>query len=376
MNPRVLCGALCRGDYRCRLQVPVLLVLCGVRLSLLARRVPSQNRLARRADFIEAAYARGMRRGLHQIRIGCGFFRNRAHGVDEKVALFLGFGFGGLDHKRARNDQRKSGGVWMEAVVDQALGDIHGADAILLLVRVAEYDFVHRWQGIREIVGAFEMLAYVVGVEHGVFRGLPDAGTVRKDVSKRAHQDAEIAREGFYAADGIGANGFEREAPAFFFHEDRDRAVRLEDFLHGDRAGAWAASAVWRGKRFVQIEMHHVNAEISRPRDAGKGVHVGAIHVQKRAFSVENLRDFWDALLENAERRRIGDHQRGNVGRDKFAQLVDIDLAVRFGLDVFDFVAGDDRGGRIRAVRGIGNQNFLARIALFFEIGAYQQQAR
>jgi len=35
-----------------------------------------------------------------------------------------------------------------------------------------------------------------------------------------------------------GANGFEREAPAFFFHEDRDRAVRLEDFLHGHRAGA------------------------------------------------------------------------------------------------------------------------------------------
>ncbi len=91
---------------------------------------------------------------------------------------------------------------------------------------------------------------------------------------------------------------------------------------------------------------------------------------------MQNLGDFWDALLENAERRRIGDHQRGNVGRDKFAQLVDIDLAVRFGLDVFDFVAGDDRGGRIGAVRGIGNQNFLARVALFFEIGAYQQQAR
>ena len=122
--------------------------------------------------------------------------------------------------------------------------------------------------------------------------------------------------------------------------------------------------------------MHHVNAEVSRPRDAGKRVHVGAVHVQQRAFGVENLCDFGDALLENAERRRIGDHQRGDVGRDEVAQLVDVDLAVRFGLNVFDFVAGDNRGGWIGAVRGVGNQNFLARVALLFEIGAYQQQAR
>ena len=49
---------------------------------------------------------------------------------------------------------------------------------------------------------------------------------------------------------------------------------------------------------------------------------------------------------------------------------------VRFGLDVLDFVAGDHRGGGIRAVRGIGNQNFLARIALLLEVRADQQQAR
>ena len=53
--------------------------------------------------------------------------------------------------------------------------------------------------------------------------------------------------------------------------------------------------------------------------------------------------------------------------------FVDVNLAVRFGLDVFDFVAGDDGGGRIGAVRGIRDQHFLARIALLFEIGADEQ---
>ncbi len=89
---------------------------------------------------------------------------------------------------------------------------------------------------------------------------------------------------------------------------------------------------------------------------------------------MQNFRDFGDALLEDAERRRIGDHQGGDVGRDEFAKFVDVDLAVRFGLDVFDFIAGDDRGGGIGAVRGIGDQNLLSRIALLLQVRANQQQ--
>ena len=74
-----------------------------------------------------------MRRGLDEFGICGGFFGDRAHGVDEEVALFARFGFGGLDHQRAGNDQRKRRGVGMKAVVDQALGDVHGVDAVFLL---------------------------------------------------------------------------------------------------------------------------------------------------------------------------------------------------------------------------------------------------
>ena len=43
---------------------------------------------------------------------------------------------------------------------------------------------------------------------------------------------------------------------------------------------------------------------------------------------------------------------------------------------VFDFVAGDHGRGGIRSMCGIGNQNFFARIALFLQVGANQQQSR
>src|ERR1700674_1819814 len=107
------------------------------------------------------------------------------------------------------------------------------------------------------------MLADVVGVEHGIFGGLPDAGAVGEDVGEGAHQDAEISGESFYAADGKGAHGLKGETAALFFDKDGDGAKRLEGFLHGHWAGARAAAAVGRGKSLVQIEVHDVDAEVA-----------------------------------------------------------------------------------------------------------------
>ena len=59
-----------------------------------------------------------------------------------------------------------------------------------------------------------------------------------------------------------------------------------------------------------------------------------------------------------------------------FFQARDVDLAALIRAHVFDFVSGDHRGRGIGAVRGVGDQNFLARASLrVFEVGANQQQA-
>ena len=85
-----------------------------------------------------------MRRGLDDLGVCRGFFRDRPHGIDEQVTFLFGFGFRRFDHQRARHDQWKRRRVGMEAVVDQPLGDVHRVHAVFFLDGIAEDDLVHR----------------------------------------------------------------------------------------------------------------------------------------------------------------------------------------------------------------------------------------
>ena len=80
-----------------------------------------------------------------------------------------------------------------------------------------------------------------------------------------------------------------------------------------------------RRKRLVQIDVHHVDAEIAGPRDADQRVHVGAVHVEHGAFFVQNFGHARDVIFEHAERVRVGDHQRGHVTGDQLFQRAEID---------------------------------------------------
>ena len=74
-----------------------------------------------------------MRRVGDDLRRLFRLFRNCLHGVDEQIELFLRFALRGLDHQRAGHDQREADRVGMEAVVDEALGDVAGLDALACL---------------------------------------------------------------------------------------------------------------------------------------------------------------------------------------------------------------------------------------------------
>ncbi len=125
----------------------------------------------------------------------------------------------------------------------------------------------------------------------------------------------------------------------------------------------------------MQVEVHDVDAEIAGPRLADQRVHVGAVHVEQAALGVQDVGDLVDLLLEHAQRVGIGEHQRGDIFVHLRCQRRDVDHAARVRLQILDRVAHHRGGGRIRAVRGVGNQNFLARIALRLVIGAHHQQA-
>ncbi len=152
---------------------------------------------------------------------------------------------------------------------------------------VAEDDLVQRRRLVRQLVDALQLLADVVGVEHRVFRRLPQAvGTVRQDVGQRAHVHAEVAVERAHATDAICGRLYSKPSvPSDFSTTTGVGRNGSRIFLHGHRAGARTAAAVRRGEGLVQVQVHHVDAEVAGPRLADQRVHVGAVHVEQRALA-------------------------------------------------------------------------------------------
>ena len=130
-----------------------------------------------------------------------------------------------------------------------------------------------------------------------------------------------------------------------------------------------------RGEGLVQVQVHHVGAEVAGTHLADQRVHVGAVHVKQRALGVQHVGDLVDLLLEDAQRVGIGQHQRGDIFVHLRLQRRDVHHAGGIRLQVLDRVAGHRRGRRIGAVRRVGDQDLLARIALRLQIRAHQQDA-
>ena len=88
---------------------------------------------------------------------------------------------------------------------------------------------------------------------------------------------------------------------------------------------------------------------------------------------MEDVGDLVDFALEDADRGRIGEHQRGDVFVDHALEFGEIDHAQRVGLEVRNLVSAGCRRRGIRPVRGVGNNDLLARVALGLVIGAGEQ---
>ena len=79
--------------------------------------------------------------------------------------------------------------------------------------------------------------------------------------------------------------------------------------------------------------------------------------------------------LEHAERVRHGDHQRRHILGHRRGERVDVDRAAAVRFQLFDLVAGEGRRGRVRAVRGIGDEDVLARVAALRQRLVHHQDA-
>ena len=129
-------------------------------------------------------------------------------------------------------------------------------------------------------------------------------------------------------------------------------------------------------ERLVQVEVQHVEAHVARTGYAADRVQIGAVVVEQRAGVVEDRSHLLDPLLEQAERRGVGQHQAGG-GRPHLApQVVHIDVAASVNIDFDDRVPGHRHAGRVGAVGRIGDHDLapLLVLAAVAEVGADQRQ--
>jgi len=97
----------------------------------------------------------------------------------------------------------------VKAEIEQALGQVHGADAVFLFQRGSGGDeFVHAAVALRNGQDVLHTAEQIIGVEHGVLGdGFEAVGSVRANVAVSSHEDADVAKEAPHPADGKRAVG-------------------------------------------------------------------------------------------------------------------------------------------------------------------------
>ena len=99
-----------------------------------------------------------------------------------------------------------------------------------------------------------------------------------QDVGECSHEYAEVPVERPYPPDGRGPVPVIAQ-PRIGLANARDGQERFQMGLDSDRARSGATPAVRCRKRLVQVEMHHVSAEVAGTSDAYQRIHVGAVYV-------------------------------------------------------------------------------------------------
>src|SRR5262249_20085270 len=100
-----------------------------------------------------------------------------------------------------------------------------------------------------------------------------------------AEENADVAEKTPHAADGLRHIEVELVARPVLDHNGCGQIGR-EKIAHRDRTASGTAAAVWAGKCFVDVIVLHICAEVARARDAENGIHVRAIKIYERAFTM------------------------------------------------------------------------------------------
>ena len=146
--------------------------------------------------------------------------------------------------------------------------------------------------------------------------------------------------------------------------------------LDRDRPDARPAAAVGDAERLVQVEVRHVGAELARLGRGHHGVEVRAVEVHLPAVRMDDVADVDDAIFEHTVRRRVGHHERREVGCmfvGLGAKVAQVDVAVGVARHDHHAHAGH---GRARRVGAMGRRRDEAHVATRLAVRAMERTYR
>ena len=302
---------------------------------------------------------------MQQLRIFFRFLCNGKHRVNEGIQCLFAFALSRFDHQRFMNDEREIIRRRVEFVIHQALGNIQRMDLRSVRQLPFENEFMHARTVKGQRIDLLQRFHHVVGVQRGEFAHPAQTFfTKHQDIDISLDHNAEMAPEGADLAQALFRHlqSVERRQFVGLFLKDagdRSRNVVRQEFLCTDRTGTRTAAAVRGGEGLMQIEVHHIEAEIPRTGDAQQGVHVGTVAVYQAAGLVHHLVDFGDVFIKEPESVRVGDHDPGQLVIAERSQFFEVDVAAGIGRDRFDDQAAHGGSRRIGAVGAVRDQHDL-----------------
>ena len=249
----------------------------------------------------------------------------------------------------------------MDPAVDQRFGNIQRMDPVLDLSGRGKHTFVHADPVVFAVIDILQGRHDVICVEDRIFTDADQSfASEREQIGISTEDHAEIAVERGDVTDRLGAVIFEGAGAVIAADHAGDRKKRDQGGGNTDRTRAGAASAMRRGKGFMQVHMHHVEPDVAGADASDDRVEIRAVAIAQASGGMDQFADFLHVRVEKTERIRTGQHDAGDFRRQHFLQGSKIDIAVRITGDGFRSIAGDRGAGGIGSVRGVRNQHDLA----------------
>ena len=98
-----------------------------------------------------------------------------------------------------------------------------------------------------------------------------------------------------------------------------------------------------RGKRFVQIDVHHVKSHVSGTAYSENRVEVGTVVIHQTTAVVDELGDFRYSAFKNPQCVGIGHHHAGDVWSQQGLEVVNVYRPVGKALHLNDLQTTNGR---------------------------------